>query len=149
MSGHYSGVQAMISKENSKAIYMHCHAHILNLVLVESCSKNDITCNFIGDIQSLHTFINGSTKRHSIFVNMQKTEQCSSKQTVTLKSLSDTRWACRINSLNAINNTLPAIVSTLKKIVEIDHDSRTKSEANGLLRKVCAFEFFFLFDCSS
>ena len=40
-----------------------------------------------------------------------------------------------------INNTLPAIVSTLKKIVEIDHDSQTKSEANGLLRKVCAFEF--------
>ena len=38
-------------------------------------------------------------------------------------------------------NTLPAIVSTLKKIVEIDHDSRTKSKANGLLRKVCAFEF--------
>ena len=63
MSGHYSGVQAMISKENSKAIYMHCHAHILNLVLVESCSKNDITCNFFGDIQSLHTFINGSTKQ--------------------------------------------------------------------------------------
>ena len=30
-----------------------------------------------------------------------------------------------------------------KKIVEIDHDSRTKSEANGLLRKVCAFQFIF------
>ena len=75
---------------------------------------------------------------------MQKTEQSSSKQTVTLKSLSDTLLACRINSLNAINNTLPAIVSTLEKIVKIDHDSRTKSEANGLLRKVCAFEFFFV-----
>ena len=49
-SGHYSGIQAMTSKENSKAIYMYCHAHILNLVLVESCSKNDITCNFFGDI---------------------------------------------------------------------------------------------------
>ena len=51
MSGPYSGVQAMIRKENNKAIYMHCHAHILNLVLVESCSKNTIACNFFGDVQ--------------------------------------------------------------------------------------------------
>lgn len=83
ISGHYnSGVQAMISEKNSKPIYMHCHTHILNLILVESCSKNDITCNFWGYIQSLHTFINGCTNCHSIFVNMQKTKQCSSKQTV-------------------------------------------------------------------
>uniref|UniRef100_A0A1X7V699 TTF-type domain-containing protein n=1 Tax=Amphimedon queenslandica TaxID=400682 RepID=A0A1X7V699_AMPQE len=74
MSGHYAGVQAMICKENSKAIYMHCHAHILNLVLVESCNKNNFTCNFFGDIQSVYTFINGNTKRHTIFIDMQKTE---------------------------------------------------------------------------
>ena len=72
---------------------------------------------------------------------MQKSELCSTKQPVTLKRLSDTRWACRVNSLIAVNSTLPAIVSTLEKIVDSDHDSRSMSEANGLLRKVCSFEF--------
>ena len=133
MSSPYSGVQAMIRKENNKAIYMHCHAHILNLVLVESCSKNTIACNFFGDVQSLYVFIEGSTKHHSIFVDMQKTELCSTKQPVTLKRLSDTRWACRVNSLIAVKSTLPAIVSTLEKIVDSDHDSCSMSEANGLL----------------
>ena len=51
MCGQYSGVQAMIRKENSKAIYTHCHAHILNLVIVESCSKNSIACYFFGTLQ--------------------------------------------------------------------------------------------------
>ena len=69
MSGHYSGVQAMIRKENSKAIYMHCHVHILNLVIVETCSKNNIASNFFGTVQSLYNFIEGSTKRHGIFVD--------------------------------------------------------------------------------
>ena len=72
---------------------------------------------------------------------MQKTELCSTKQPVTLKRLSDTRWACRVNSLIAVKSTLPAIVSTLEKIVDSDHDSRSMFEANGLLRKVCSFEF--------
>ena len=124
---------------------MHCHAHILNLVLVESCSNNTIACNFFGDVQSLYVFIEGSTKRHSIFVDMQKTELCSTKQPVTLKRLSDTRWACRVNSIIAVKSTLPAIVSTLEKIVDSDHDSRSMSEANGLLRKVCSFQFILSF----
>lgn len=90
---------------------------------------------------SLYVFIEGSTKRHGIFLDMQKTEPCSTTQPVTLKKLSDTRWACRVNSLIAINGTLSAIVSTLEKIADTDRDSRSKSEANGLLNKVCSFEF--------
>ena len=37
MSGQYSGLQSRIMAENEKAIYVHCHAHIPNLVLVETC----------------------------------------------------------------------------------------------------------------
>lgn len=85
---------------------------------------------------SLYVFIEGSTKRHGIL----ETEPCSTTQPVTLKKLSDTRWACRVNSLIAINGTLSAIVSTLEKIADTDRDSRSKSEANGLLNKVCSFD---------
>ena len=30
MSGQYSGVQSRIAVENSTAVYVHCHAHVLN-----------------------------------------------------------------------------------------------------------------------
>ena len=42
MSGQYSGVQSRIAAENSTAVYVHCHAHVLNLVLVDTCSRNAI-----------------------------------------------------------------------------------------------------------
>ena len=50
------------------------------------------------------------------------------------------RYTVRMSG-KAVKSTLPAIVSTLEKIVDSDHDSRSMSGANGLLRKVCSFEF--------
>ena len=38
MSGQYSGLQSRISAKNPKALYVHCHAHVLNLVIVEACT---------------------------------------------------------------------------------------------------------------
>ena len=36
--GHFNGLSAHICKINSKAIYMHCHSHRLNLVIGASCN---------------------------------------------------------------------------------------------------------------
>lgn len=97
MSGHYSGVQSRIAAENSTAVYIHCHGHVLNLVLVDTCSKNPITKNFFGTVETLYVFFQASTKRHAFFVQAQ--EELHFERTVTLKYLSDTRWACRVDSL--------------------------------------------------
>ena len=36
MSGRHTGVQARVRSFAPYAVYIHCHAHILNLVLVDS-----------------------------------------------------------------------------------------------------------------
>lgn len=36
MSGHHSGVQARVREFAPYAAYIHCHAHVLNLVLVNA-----------------------------------------------------------------------------------------------------------------
>jgi len=38
MSGHISGVQTWIREKYPEAIYLHCLAHKLNLVLVSTCN---------------------------------------------------------------------------------------------------------------
>ncbi len=41
MSASYKGLQARLQRQNEKALFVHCHAHGLNLVLVLlSCSSN-------------------------------------------------------------------------------------------------------------
>ena len=49
MSGKEKGVQAIVKESYPLAVYVHCSAHILNLVLVKSCAIPEIhsTFNFI------------------------------------------------------------------------------------------------------
>lgn len=61
---------------------------------------------------------------------------------LTLKNLSDTRWASRKQAIEAVMQSLPAILVALKRIREHNLTSpKTASEADGLLHKLSTFEF--------
>ena len=141
ISGRFNGLQAKIQEVNKSALYVHCYAHSLNLVLVSTISQ--ASRNFFGVIQSLYNFIAGSSKRHDIFLKMQKERGMSVP--VTLKSLSDTRWACHINSFRSLNTTLSAVLDTLEAVAESEGDSRIVAEANGLAISVNTFNFLLIF----
>ena len=48
MSGRCVGVQAKVRKFAPNAAYIHCYAHILNLVLVDSCRSVSLALEFSG-----------------------------------------------------------------------------------------------------
>ena len=96
---------------------------------------------FFGTVESLYVFIEASTKHHTIFVSNQ-----SSIRPICLKRLSDTRWACCIDSLKAIDTTLPSIISTLEEIEGTENNGHVACEAKALLDIIlCTFEFILLF----
>ena len=66
MSGSYKGLQSQNQSHNDKALYVHGHAHCLNLVLVESAKSNQHFVWFFNLVESLYTFFAGSTKRHAM-----------------------------------------------------------------------------------
>lgn len=93
MSGNIGGVQKKFKEMNANILYVHCYAHCLNLSLVDSISsntknKNQVVFNFLGSVQFLYSFIEGSSTQHAIFENIVK-EHGSNLQ--TLKSCSTTR----------------------------------------------------------
>ena len=61
MSGVKSGVQTRMREKYEKAVYVHCWAHKLNLVLVHACSGTTHVLDFFSTLQSLHTFFSGSS----------------------------------------------------------------------------------------
>ena len=143
MSGQYNGLQAKVREKNQSALYVHCYAHSLNLVLVKAITQNQISRNFFGVVQSLYNFIAGSSKRHDLFIKMQKEREIS--HPVTLKALSDTRWACRVDALHSLNIALAAVLDTLEAVAEdSETDSVIVGEANGLISSVNSFEFVLL-----
>ena len=58
------GVQGILSEENSKAVYIHCNSHILNLCIVQACSLQSIR-NMNGTVTESSFFFKNSPKRQN------------------------------------------------------------------------------------
>ena len=50
VSGIHTGLQARIKETSPSAIYTHCYAHVLNLVIVDTMSNNSIARDFFGTL---------------------------------------------------------------------------------------------------
>ena len=122
MSGCVSGVQQSIRELAPQAIYIHCHAHCLNLVLVDCVKSITEASDFFSVVQSLYVFMSAS-KAHTLFIKQQSVLH-PDKQPRELQGLSDTRWACRYTSLDPICSTFDCILSTLEIIGEGDDKSK-------------------------
>ena len=141
MSGEHSGVQRRIQNIVEHCIYyVHCHAHRLNLVLV-STARHIRSCeDFFGVLQLLHSFFSVSAKRHSTFVQVQKDHQLPSME---IPGLSDTRWACRFQSVCVVKERIECIIETLKYICDNSTDGQEGAEATGILTQMTTWCFVF------
>ena len=114
MSGCNAGVQKLIQERNPQALYVHCCAHRLNLVLVDVCKNVRAAADFFSHLQTLYVFLS-SSKTHELFLSNQ---QASGGREIRLKKLSDTRWSCRIDSITTFLSTYSAIIRTLEDIAD-------------------------------
>ena len=138
MSGQYSGVQQRLKSVAPYAIYVHCYAHTLNLVLVDSVKNVSVASEFFALAESLYVFIS-TTKANVVFLAKQK-ELYPDKQPFQMQRLSDTRWACRYNAVNALCVTYDSLLATLEHIAD-DSDSAKAVQAKGLYLQIKSFSF--------
>ena len=54
MMGKYKGVQALILTMNSKALFIPCLAHILNLVVADGTKASVIAVSYFGALQKIY-----------------------------------------------------------------------------------------------
>lgn len=63
MSGHLNGLQMKVQQEYPMALYTHCYAHVLNLVLSQGMDEIS-ECNiFFSTLNGIFTFLSHSSKR--------------------------------------------------------------------------------------
>ena len=145
MSGKYHGVQPLLKDEVPKAIYVHCYGHCLNLVLTDAVKRNKTARNFFGTLESLYCFLRLSNCRNALFHKLQqefKESEESQDRSLTIKKLCETRWACRYESVRALQANLPIVIQLLNLVIE-DSSSLAKAvaDARGLLHQIESFEF--------
>ncbi len=139
MSGPFKGLQSRIQKQNEYALYVHCHAHCLNLVLVERAKSSTHFASFFTIVEKLYTFIANSTKGHAAFVQTQQAMN-HVQSALGLQKLSDTRWSCSETALRTLIKCLPSVVQFLEDLTKSEPPDPAAGEANMLLHSI-NFEF--------
>ncbi len=112
--------------------YVHCYAHCLNLVLVDSTKSVPESEIFFSLLQKLYVYMSGSYV-HQKWLSVQKEMYKGAPR--ELQRLSDTRWACRYQACKNIKDRLPAVLRVLHDI-DVENRGERSVEARGLLAQM-------------
>ncbi|XP_071748597.1 zinc finger MYM-type protein 1-like [Lepeophtheirus salmonis] len=122
-------------------VYIHCYAHVLNLVVKDLLSDITLLRNTMGTVQILYKFIEGSPKRSAIYKSVKITSKDEEyAKVMTLKNQSATRWSLRY--VFAVSLGMVRIMKTLI-IMRKDKDTLSSSTATSLLKSIFSHEFVF------
>ncbi|CAH1114521.1 unnamed protein product [Psylliodes chrysocephalus] len=70
MSGKFNGLSAKFKEVEPRALYVHCHAHLLELAVSKCCENVKPLRDTLGTVNTLYNIIEASAKRHDIFQKM-------------------------------------------------------------------------------
>lgn len=135
MSGERGGVQALIKKVCPEALFIHCYAHQLNLVLLYGASHIKDIKLFVCNLTAFHTFFARSTARANLLRS----------KGFKLPHPAETRWNYHSRSVNTIKHFYNELKSVMEAIISSDNfDYNTINMAIGLKNILKSAKFAFL-----
>ena len=135
MSGGYGGVQKFIHEKQPLALYVHCAAHNLNLVVNDAVSVVREVQDFFSTVQELYAFFGHSIRRWDLLASI------TGESADTLKKLNPTRWAGRLSSLMGIKHRYCDVMKTLAHIALENRNGAERGDALKFQKLLQTFEF--------
>lgn len=133
--GEHKGVQAIVKQSFPHAIFIHCYAHRMNLVLLNGAKYIKQVKLFISDVTMFNTFFSRSTKRSDLL----------RQQGFKLPQHSDTRWNYNSRAASTIKSHFHELEKAVRHVIENDGwDPVSVSCARGLLNRLNDATFVFL-----
>ncbi|CAI6377782.1 unnamed protein product [Macrosiphum euphorbiae] len=118
------------------AIYIHCMAHRLNLVVINMCKHVKYSKTVFNTLEAIYVHFS-TPKKNKKLQDVQKKLKMNK---LTLSAISDTRWVCRHKNCKAVIESFSSIVEVLEHEVEEDNDGDV-SRAIGILATIQKTEF--------
>uniref|UniRef100_A0A147BCI9 Putative tick transposon n=1 Tax=Ixodes ricinus TaxID=34613 RepID=A0A147BCI9_IXORI len=137
MGGKHRGVQALMQEEEPRALYVHCLAHVLNLVLQDVSQKVDMCRDLLYFVTELINFVTCSPKRVALFQELQREED------VNLRKFCPTRWTLKAASLRSVLLNYESLITFLRETAS-EERNEAGAKASGLLKMLYKFDTFFV-----
>ena len=129
MSGHLQGVQAILKKQQPLALYCHCGAHCVNLIMQAVCVASVLVRDSMGLVHELGGFFNQSGKFKLIFQDIAKSEHDGSF--TNLKPVCPTRWTVRTHAIRSVLRQYESVLTALEEMASCS-SAETSAKASGL-----------------
>lgn len=138
MVGVTKGVHSRMLELNSRALFVPCACHKLNLMLNETAKlTDDKAFKFFDTIQKCFVFFSESPKRWAIL------QKYTEDKKITLKNVSNTRWSSRETATKCLYLHLPKIHAALLEIANVPKPDSGSYEAHGLAKRIYKFKFIY------
>ncbi|XP_048029629.1 zinc finger MYM-type protein 1 [Megalobrama amblycephala] len=135
-SADLNGLQAKVKAIAPSAMFVHCYAHRLNLVLSQGAKCLPECRIFFASLSGFATFFSKSTKRTSFL----ESAGCS-----RLPRNAPTRWNFTSRIVSTVANNYDGLLQTFENIIaDTTMDDDTLDCAKGFVRKLEDFEFVFM-----
>ncbi|XP_042415282.1 zinc finger MYM-type protein 1-like [Zingiber officinale] len=155
MSGEFNDLKSLIMKENPYALYVHCFAHQLQLVVVVVAQANQYVCDFMWIVGSIVNTSASSCKRadklrqleHDRKVKLLERGEISFgrglNQETSLARPGDTRWGSHHSTLCRIEQMWSSVIKVLQNLIDDGHRS-SKGLSRTLVERMERYEFVFI-----
>lgn len=137
MSGQHGGVQAIVKSQCPNALFIHCYAHKLNLVLAQGTKDIQAARLFFANVDAFHSFFSRSCKRSALLLEVDRS--------VRVPGGSAVRWNFKSRAVHAIHEGRVSLIAAFDRImVEPGWDKETTMLSGALKQKLEDFDFCFL-----
>jgi len=133
MAGVRTGVQRRIKDINSKALFIPCGNHSLNLAGVHAVGSSEVSETFFAVVERIYSFFSASTHRWEVLLKYVPN---------VVKRVIDTRWSAHYEAVKALQQHFIDVVGALNKLCDQSENIDTQGQARGILYAIQRFPLF-------
>jgi hypothetical protein len=144
MAGKKSRVQARIKEIEPKALFNHCHGHLLNLACADNIKQNEALRNALDTAYEITKLVKKSPQRDTKLEQLCRAaatdlERPNSK----IRVLCPTRWTVKADALLSIIENYETLMELWDWSLTTVTDTDMKARIRGVQAHMQKFEFFF------
>jgi len=138
MAGIHTGVKQRILQLNSKATFIPCTNHSLNIVGVHATASNANAVSFFGTVEKLYVFLSSSTHRRDILHKHGSA--------TNVKRMCETRWSSRHDAVETVALHLDRIIDALEELRDGDAETvQTRGVAGVILTAILSYSLYHIY----